>query len=206
MKYGFEKRQDSVNKLSKRATKKMLDDFANGKTQKYWQWLQKDPPLQWLLQNKGLAPQLAYERLAGAKEALLNAGGSENKRAESNINAFIKKLDKELGRLAKRDDIEPDKEIFHYPLMPLPEQKKDDSLDKNMKNPRELAISISSKDSSRWSEDVIYAYLAAYANNENLSAEKVRTKAINNANKKTVKTDLAEVDISVLYTWSNKLR
>jgi len=120
MKYGFEKRRDSVNKLSKRATKKMLDDFTSGDTQKYWQWLQKDPPLQWLLKNKGLAPQLAYERLAGAKEALLNAGGSENKRAESNINAFIKKLDKELGRLAKRDDIEPDKEIFHYPLMPLP--------------------------------------------------------------------------------------
>lgn len=81
-----------------------------------------------------------------------------------------------------------------------------DSVDKNMKNPRELAISISSKDSSRWSEDVIYAYLAAYANNENLSAEKVRTKAINNANKKTVKTDLAKVDKSVLYTWINKLR
>ena len=123
MKHGFKKRQNSINKLSTKATEKMLDDFANGKTQKYWQWLQSDPPLPWLLKNKGLAPQLAYERLAGAKEALLNAGGSENKRAESNINAFIKKLNKELSRLAKRDDVEADKEIFHYPLMPLPEQK-----------------------------------------------------------------------------------
>jgi hypothetical protein len=127
MKYGFEKRQDSVNKLSKRATKEMLDDFANGKTQKYWQWLQKDPPLQWLLQNKGLAPQLAYERLAGAKEALLNAGGS----TKSNINAFIKRLDKELDRLAKRDDVEADKEFFKSPMLPLPEQKEYISLDKD---------------------------------------------------------------------------
>lgn len=70
---------------------------------------------------------------------------------------------------------------------------------------KDIADSISSKGSSNWDKEVIEAFLRTYNNNKNLSVEKARKLAIENANSDKVKEDLAKVNGSTLDTWKNKL-
>jgi|GEM_PF-3114291 len=69
-----------------------------------------------------------------------------------------------------------------------------------------LAESMSLKGSSGWSKETYKEFFQTWYENQNLSPEKIREKAIELNNHKNIKNELKEVPTSTLYTWKDKAK